>query len=239
MLDGLRRLVDAQVALYTQFEDFGLDSERMAAPLDAGFMHASDRALWAHYQQVGDHHEDLYRVRYYQNFTGRLRTRSLDSVMDPREWHRCRHYNEYVGACRLDDRITSSLRLGPSTIQSLVLFRAAADGQYRRHSVRLVHLFHHELAPLLGRQLALPNTSDGRPPLPPRLQQVLGCLLQGDSEKQIAIRLGLSHHTVNRHVQRLYQHFHVHSRGELMFCCRDLLPSLPAPDRSRLVGEPL
>ena len=59
---------------------------------------------------------------------------------------------------------------------------------------------------------------------PWQLQQVLTCLLQGDAEKRVAERLGISCHTVNRHVQRLYRRFNVHSRGELMFVCRDMRP---------------
>jgi DNA-binding CsgD family transcriptional regulator len=233
MLDGLRKLVGAQVGMHVQFDAFGTPDERVIAPLDAGFLDASDRALWVHYKRENDHRKDLFRLRYYAGFTGALRTRSLDSVIDAREWYSSRDYNEYVGACGLDDRITSSLRLPQhpgAPVQTIVLLRAKADGKYCRRAVRLVHLFHHELAPLLGRQLALPDTSDGTPPLPARLQQVLACLLQGDGEKQVAARLGLSQHTVNRHVQRLYRRYAVRSRGELMFRCRNLLTSLPVPD---------
>lgn len=52
--------------------------------------------------------------------------------------------------------------------------------------------------------------------LPMRLRQVLNLLLAGDSEKQVAIKMQLSQHTIHRHVGRLYQTFEVSSRGELM-----------------------
>jgi DNA-binding CsgD family transcriptional regulator len=232
MLESLRQLVGSQVALHLQFEGFGTPAERVVAPLDAGFMDA-DRARWLHYQRENGHHADLFRLRFYPGFTGALRTRSLDSVLDLQEWHGSRDYNEYVGACGLDDRITSSVRLSrlPSApVQTIVLLRSRSDGRYPRRAVRLVHLFHHEMVSLLGDKLALPDTADGKPPLPPRLQQVLACLLQGDGEKQIAARLGLSQHTVNRHVQRLYRRYEVRRRGELMFRCRDLLDSLVPPE---------
>ena len=54
------------------------------------------------------------------------------------------------------------------------------------------------------------------PHLPPRMRQTLLHLLHGDSEKQVAIKLGLSHHTVHVYVKSLYRHFGVSSRGELM-----------------------
>jgi DNA-binding NarL/FixJ family response regulator len=55
--------------------------------------------------------------------------------------------------------------------------------------------------------------------LPPRLRQTLERLLAGDSEKQVAARLGLSRHTVHIHVKRLYRAYKVNSRGELLARC--------------------
>ena len=57
------------------------------------------------------------------------------------------------------------------------------------------------------------------PELPRRLRETLECLLLGDSEKQVAAKLGLSPHTVHIHVKRLYRHFDVSSRGELLAKC--------------------
>lgn len=57
------------------------------------------------------------------------------------------------------------------------------------------------------------------PQLPRRLRETLACLLEGDSEKQVAAKLGLSPHTVHIHVKRLYRHFEVSSRGELLAKC--------------------
>jgi DNA-binding NarL/FixJ family response regulator len=50
----------------------------------------------------------------------------------------------------------------------------------------------------------------------PRLRQTLICLLQGDSEKQIATRLALSQATTHEYVTALYRHFRVQSRAQLM-----------------------
>jgi DNA-binding NarL/FixJ family response regulator len=52
--------------------------------------------------------------------------------------------------------------------------------------------------------------------LPPRMRVTLQRLLAGDSEKEIAGRLGRSPHTVHTHVKALYRHFGVCSRGELL-----------------------
>jgi DNA-binding CsgD family transcriptional regulator len=54
------------------------------------------------------------------------------------------------------------------------------------------------------------------PELAPRVRQTLGRLLQGDSEKQIASRLGISPHTIHVYIKTLYRTFNVNSRGELL-----------------------
>jgi DNA-binding NarL/FixJ family response regulator len=79
---------------------------------------------------------------------------------------------------------------------------------------RLVHLLNLALAPHLGRSLA--TATDPLARLSPRLRQTLDCLLEGDSEKQVAARLGLALPTVREYVQLLYRHFEVNSRAELM-----------------------
>ena len=52
--------------------------------------------------------------------------------------------------------------------------------------------------------------------LSPRLRQTLSSLLAGDSEKQVAAKLGVSPHTVHVYVKKLYRNFGVNSRGELL-----------------------
>lgn len=52
--------------------------------------------------------------------------------------------------------------------------------------------------------------------LPPRMRETLQHLLTGDSEKQIALKLKISQHTVHVYVKRLYRHYGANSRGELL-----------------------
>jgi DNA-binding CsgD family transcriptional regulator len=78
-------------------------------------------------------------------------------------------------------------------------------------------------------KMALPSSVagtplEGRPPagvaggdaMAPRMRQTLQHLLTGDSEKQIASKLAISQHTVHVYVKRLYRHYGVSSRGELL-----------------------
>jgi hypothetical protein len=235
MLEGLRQLVGARVALYMQMDRIGSGDETVLEPMDSGFLDTHERDLWAHYVRARAHLDDPFNVAFLKGLDASLRTRRLDSVVDAREWYRPRHYNDYVRACRLDDRITSSLRLpdgSRSAFQVIVLHRSAADGKYSRRDQRLVHIFHHELGTFLGAHLSMPQADVDDLALPFRLQQVLACLMQGDSEKQVAARLGISPHTVNRHVQRLYRKYGVHSRGQLLYRCDGMLAQLERPPKT-------
>ncbi|MET0534910.1 MAG: LuxR C-terminal-related transcriptional regulator [Steroidobacter sp.] len=217
MLEGLRGLTGAQLALYMHIHDLGQPQERLSEPLSAGFLDDSHARLWVHYQESKAHRNDPFHVNYYKGFDGSLRTRNLEAVLDQQLWLSSMHYNEYVRPCGLNDRITSSLRVpGDTAIQVIVLHRSAADGKYSRRAVRLMRVFHHELSMVLGTRLKM-ETPPANDLLPARLRDVLAGLIRGEAEKQIARRLGLSHNTVNRHVQRLYRRLDVRSRGELMY----------------------
>ena len=78
-----------------------------------------------------------------------------------------------------------------------------------------MRFFHGELGRLIGRSL-VSGTEPSPDRLPPRLRQTLACLLEGDSEKQVAARLGLSNATVHQYVTALYRHFAVQSRAQLL-----------------------
>jgi DNA-binding CsgD family transcriptional regulator len=49
-----------------------------------------------------------------------------------------------------------------------------------------------------------------------RQRDVLACLFNGDSEKEIAVRLSISVLTVHTHVKRLHAKLGVHNRGQLL-----------------------
>jgi DNA-binding NarL/FixJ family response regulator len=73
-----------------------------------------------------------------------------------------------------------------------------------------------DLCKLVAKQLGQPVKKTVGEDLSPRLRQTLQHLLEGDSEKQIARKLGLSPHTVHIYVKSLYKHYDVCSRSELL-----------------------
>jgi DNA-binding CsgD family transcriptional regulator len=67
----------------------------------------------------------------------------------------------------------------------------------------------------VGSRLAT-SADHGRHGLPPRIRQTLDALLEGDSEKQVAARLGIHISTVHDYVKVLHARFGVQSRAELL-----------------------
>jgi DNA-binding CsgD family transcriptional regulator len=100
-------------------------------------------------------------------------------------------------------------------VDQLGLHRASGDQPFSHAEHRLVRLFHVELGRLWKRD-AIRRAKDPSADLPPRLTQTLAALLEGASEKQIALKLELSQHTIHNYVKALHQRFEVSSRGELL-----------------------
>lgn len=72
------------------------------------------------------------------------------------------------------------------------------------------------IAPFVDREIFSTSTPLDRFDLTKRQREVLLLLLAGDSEKEIALRLHRSVHTVHTFVKQLHEIFKVSSRGELM-----------------------
>lgn len=154
----------------------------------------------------------------YEALPGPVRVRSRKAIHGAQEWRRSIDFNEFHRISGLDEYVLSFWtdpmnREGITDVISL--HRPIGDRAFRRREVRLVELLHAEIGPMIGRQLssaAAPSPSD----LAPRVRQVLDCLLEGDSEKQIAQRLQLSRSTVHQYVGMIYRRFAVQSRSELL-----------------------
>jgi DNA-binding CsgD family transcriptional regulator len=229
MLEQLRVLSGARLALYMHIENPLAAQEQIIEPLDNGFLEDHQRALWFHYQQTEAYKEDQFHQGYLRRVGRRVFTRSLTDVVDTKDWNRSRVFNDYIRPCELNDRISSAVQLSNDdtrALQVLVLHRDKRDHWYDRSTTRLIHLFHHEMMHYWGTRLVVPGSNQDLSHISPRLRDILGCLLVGDSEKQIALKLNISRHTVNNHIQRLYRHFGVRSRAELFHRCQHLVSAL-------------
>jgi DNA-binding CsgD family transcriptional regulator len=159
---------------------------------------------------------DLTAKRFFGDFSVKLRTVRREQIISNAEWARSVEFNDFVRQGGLDLGILSqqAFRCGERT-NAMVLYPALGDVRMTERGRRLVHLAQQELVPVLGTVLAVAG-DPGWSNLPPRWRQTLDCLLEGDSEKQVAQRLGISPLTIHEYVKGLYRHFGVSSRSELL-----------------------
>jgi DNA-binding NarL/FixJ family response regulator len=155
-------------------------------------------------------------IRALERVPGRLATRTRRQLVTDAVWYRSAAFRDYRRVARTDHQLTSVYQTsGSGTVSVIGIHRALGERDYSPREVRLLHFFHGELGPLIGRWL-VSAAEPGPEKLSPRLRQTLACLLQGDSEKQVAHHLGLSHATIHQYVTALYRHFGVRSRAQLL-----------------------
>jgi DNA-binding NarL/FixJ family response regulator len=215
MLEGVCQLIGAPSATGGEGRGvrpvFHLDQ---ISVFDAG-LDARTRELYIAYRrELGPAGNPIWTA--LQNVAGRLVTRSRRQLVSDTEWYRSVVFTEYRRPGKIDHQLTSVYQtFDDSAHSAITVVRALGERDFSPRERRLLNFFHAELGPLIGR--ALVSATEPSPvKLSPRLQQTLACLLEGDSEKQIADRLGLSHATTHQYVTALYRHFGVGSRAQLM-----------------------
>jgi DNA-binding CsgD family transcriptional regulator len=143
-------------------------------------------------------------------------TRTRRQLVPDSVWYRSAAFDQYRRRAQIDHDLTSICRVSDDgAISCISLHRARGDRAFSEREQRLVEFLHAELGRLIGGPL-ISDIEPGPERLSPRLRQTLGCLLEGDGERQVAARLGLAHPTVHQYVLGLYRHFRVRSRFELL-----------------------
>jgi DNA-binding CsgD family transcriptional regulator len=214
MLAGVCRLIGAPVA--AGGEGWWVRPQSAPEPLsvfDVGLDSRGREALRAYHRELGPGGDPIFRA--LQPVTARLVTGTRRQLVSDAVWYRsaCSGYYR-LGA--IDHSLTSVYQVADSSAISVVaLARAVGERDFSPREQRLLNFFHEELGPLIGR--ALVSATEPNPEqLSPRLRQTLACLIEGDSEKQVAARLDLSPATTHQYVTALYRHFGVRSRAQLL-----------------------
>jgi DNA-binding CsgD family transcriptional regulator len=107
--------------------------------------------------------------------------------------------------------IASTLPAAPNYLLTLAFARRAQQFN-QRESFLLRHLHKSGIFGAMSKQKITIHAKD----LSQRLREVLGGLLHGQAEKQIAGDLRLSLHTVHGYVKAVYRRYGVNTRGELL-----------------------
>jgi DNA-binding NarL/FixJ family response regulator len=155
-------------------------------------------------------------VHALRNRPGDHVTHTRRELVSDRVWYRSQAFDQYRQLARLDHRVISVVRVaadGAST--AIILLRELGASDFSAREVERLRFLHAELGRLV-RESLVSALEPGPDRLSPRLRQTLACLLQGDSEKQVAARLDLSPTTIHQYVTALYRHFGVHSRAQLL-----------------------
>jgi DNA-binding CsgD family transcriptional regulator len=213
MLEGVWQLIGAPAAT-------GGEGRWVRGPISTGTafdagLDACNRELYTAYRrELGPAGNPIWRVLL--NVAGRLVTRSRRQLVSDIEWYRSVVFNEYRRPGKIDHQLTSVYKTSDDGAYSVItVVRALGERDFSPREQRLLNFFHAEVGPLIGR--ALVSATEPSPvKLSPRLRQTLAYLLEGDGEKQVADRLGLSHDTTHQYVKELYRHFGVGSRAQLM-----------------------
>jgi DNA-binding CsgD family transcriptional regulator len=215
MLEGLCRLVGARAATGGEgrWPRPHRDIEATFA-VDVGLGSRGHDLYWAYMRDLGPRGDPIFQA--LQQIPDRLVVRTRRELVSDAGWYRSTAWHDYRRPVDIDDQLTSVYQTSDAGAVSIIaMLRAPGERQFSPREQRLLGFFHEELGRLIGRALISP-TEPKPQRLSRRLGQTLACLLEGDSEKQVAARLGLSAATIHQYVTALYRHFGVRSRAQLL-----------------------
>jgi DNA-binding CsgD family transcriptional regulator len=228
MLQQICQILGGQIAIYgEQRLDGTMDEICRLNFLDLGWSTDRDKELFLFWLDQGDANSDPMcqaMGTLLPATRGTLTCLRSQLVSDP-SWYSSSLFNEYYRSMRIDDQLQSYCQIDADRVSGISLIRPLGARPFDERQRRLLELFHRDMCRLLGTKLAKPG-GPSIAQLSPRLAQVLLRLLEGDGEKQIALRLGISRHTVHEHVKRLHRHFGVSTRAELLSQCFRFVPPL-------------
>jgi DNA-binding CsgD family transcriptional regulator len=217
LIAGLCRLTGAQVGLVGEMDYSRRAWLQALHAEDVGWACPADRhRVWEQFFASGLYGRDLTAKRFFGKLPLAPWTVRREQIISDREWRHSVEFNDFVRRGGIDLGLLSRQPIGRrNRANVVVLYPPSGAAPLPERGRRLVHLAQQELGPRLGTALAVAG-DPGWSTLPPRWRQALDCLLDGDSEKQAAARLGISRLTLHDYVRGLYRHFGVSSRGELM-----------------------
>jgi DNA-binding CsgD family transcriptional regulator len=143
-------------------------------------------------------------------------TTTCHRIAEPATYHASPIYHDLFQRIDCDDYVVSIRVVDvPPRPEAISIDRPHGAAPFGEREITLLKLLHDEIAPLVGVRLTTEEhlSRDG---LSKRLRETLSLLLAGQSEKQVASSLNLRTRTVHDYVTRLYQHFEVSSRAELL-----------------------
>lgn len=226
MVLSLRQLVNADVVVSSEIHFRKLKTTGRMKVFDIGWGSEPDGKVW----KINTEREDEQPENFWLSLSTPMEKKNGDAASGGAAAGTAASHDGDGDAVLVPVRPTKKVHSGrylilsqyalphAGVVDQLGLHRAWDDAPFTTSDHKLVRLFHVELGRLWKRD-AIRHAKDPSTALPPRLTQTLNELLAGSSEKQIALKLDLSRHTIHNYVKALHQRFGVSSRGELLARC--------------------
>jgi len=141
------------------------------------------------------------------------RALKISDFASSRELHRLDYYNFGLRPLGIEHQIRLWLGGPPGVARYLYVSRHAAHRDFTERDRDLLELVRPSLSALRGRfdvQLGAGETNDDG--LTDRETEILGWVACGKTNKEIAVLLVLSPHTVRKHLESTYEKLRVHTR---------------------------
>ncbi len=221
MLARAARLMGAAVTI--EYDGMSLNPFRLDGIVEWGWETTGfDRAIFVRiheeYTRLGTEFNPMVPAYFAKRDAGRGRCLSRSDVLSDSQWYRSRYYQNWHSAVGIDTLMYCMLPIPGSggLLNNLLVFvRPLGERDFTPRHRAIVRELHAQITTLIGGPLARfhePSPTS----LPPRARQTLQCLLEGDSDKRAARRLGLGQYTVNQYTKVIFAHFGVSSRTELL-----------------------
>ncbi len=223
MLERLCRLIHGQVGICVETQDAGQIDLTRCNVTDTGWAGEKQRDVWTAYCRRNDLSVDPSRSSIMQLIArGEGFARLREQLCPDRDWYRDGHVQITRKSSEVDSFIFSyqSLIL-PRRHHWIYLLRPWGDSPFSNRDRRLVALFHEELAAILNADARRNISAGPLDSLSPRLRDTLALLGRGMSEKQVAVHLGCSCHTVHDYIKELHKRLGVKSRIQLVLKLQD------------------
>jgi DNA-binding NarL/FixJ family response regulator len=195
---GLGKMVGAELITSAEMTGCLGGNVRMPGGTAWGFENGFNAAGYQILMQNGPTRAETFRVGVGELRARGAMTMARQQLVPDRIWYRSFEYDVIARTIGTDAMIQSMIPMDAARdeVDGMGLCRSPGRPGFSEREVDLVNLVHQEVARLVGGSLArFGEPAPSR--LPPRVRQVLRCLLEGDGDKQIAARLALSQHTVN------------------------------------------
>jgi DNA-binding CsgD family transcriptional regulator len=140
---------------------------------------------------------------------GAVVAHSSAEIVRQTDWEASEFRNDHLRPAGLDHFVGSERVLGAAEAVLFGLVRSRTDGPFTQEDRDVLHLVH------LGVGCVF-DTCPVRATLAPRVRATLDGLLAGYADKEIAVSLGISPHTIHQYVKSIFDAYGVSSRSQLL-----------------------